>query len=113
MTTSRGFAGSTLPRHLLRGAVGFGSLAAAVLLLPAVGPLSLLLLPLGLFALRGCPMCWTLGLIETLSRGRLDRTCTDGSCRLVGKEGRRGRVLSGWLIRLIGPRAVARGPARE
>jgi hypothetical protein len=34
---------------------------------------------------RGCPMCWTVGLIETvLARktggGPISRTCIDGSC---------------------------------
>ena len=27
-----------------------------------------------LVALRGCPMCWTVGLVETLSQGRRDST---------------------------------------
>nr|WP_202488495.1 hypothetical protein [Streptomyces sp. SID5473] len=71
-----------MPRHLVRGGVGFGSLAASVLLLPVTGPVSLLLAPVGLLALRGCPMCWTVGLIQTVSRGRLRRECRDGRCEL-------------------------------
>jgi hypothetical protein len=27
-----------------------------------------------LVALRGCPMCWTVGLVATLSQGRRDST---------------------------------------
>ncbi|MET9514834.1 hypothetical protein [Streptomyces sp. NPDC002994] len=39
-------------------------------------------LPLGVLALRGCPMCWTIGLMQTISRGRLRRSCEDGQCEL-------------------------------
>ncbi|MEU6314239.1 hypothetical protein [Streptomyces sp. NPDC047014] len=78
----RSFASASVPRHLARGALGFGSLAAAVALFPAYGPVTLALAPIGLLALRGCPMCWTMGLIETISRGRLRRECTGGTCEL-------------------------------
>ncbi|MFJ3586076.1 hypothetical protein ACIPPS_28150 [Streptomyces sp. NPDC090127] len=88
MTTTRAdgpdFASASLTRHLVRGAVGFGGLIGAVALLPAVGPISLLLLPVGVLALRGCPMCWTVGLIQTVSRGRLRRrACESGRCTLT------------------------------
>ncbi|MGP3967045.1 hypothetical protein [Streptomyces sp. 6N223] len=78
-----GFASASLPRHLMRGAVGFGALAGSVALIPALGPVSLVLLPAGLLALRGCPMCWTVGLVQTISRGRLRRACEDGQCKLA------------------------------
>ncbi|MFI1017605.1 hypothetical protein [Streptomyces sp. NPDC020965] len=78
----RGFASASLPRHLARGAVGFGALAGAVLLLPVTGPGSLLLAPVGLLALRGCPMCWAIGLVRTVSMGRLRSSCADGRCEL-------------------------------
>ncbi|MBT2206725.1 MULTISPECIES: hypothetical protein [Actinomadura] len=81
MTSS--FASTSLPRHLLRGAVGFGALIAAFALIPLLGPATLLLAPLGLLALRGCPTCWTIGLIQTISRGRLQRTCNNGRCELT------------------------------
>ncbi|MGW4378288.1 hypothetical protein [Kitasatospora sp. NPDC004531] len=76
------FASATLTRHLVRGALGFGGLVAAFALMPLTGPLSLLLAPLGLVALRGCPMCWAIGLAQTLSRGKLQRECHDGRCTL-------------------------------
>ncbi|MBL1104848.1 hypothetical protein JK361_09625 [Streptomyces sp. 5-8] len=79
----RDFASASLPRHLARGALGFGALAASVACVPAVGPISLALLPAGLLALRGCPMCWAIGLLQTVSRGRLQRTCTDDHCELT------------------------------
>ncbi|QDY76516.1 hypothetical protein FQU76_08185 [Streptomyces qinzhouensis] len=81
------FASASLPRHLVRGAAGFGSLAGSVLLLPVTGPVSLLLAPVGLLVLRGCPMCWTVGLVQTLSRGRLRRECHDGRCELRPADG--------------------------
>ena len=83
-----GFASTSLPRHLLRGALGFGGLIGSVALLPVAGPISLLLLPVGVVALRGCPMCWAIGLAQTISRGRLQRACDDGQCRLTvaGRE---------------------------
>lgn len=77
------FASASVSRHLVRGAVGFGAVIGSVALIPALGPISLVLLPVGLVALRGCPTCWTIGLIQTLSRGRLQRSCTDGTCQLV------------------------------
>ncbi|WP_331739945.1 hypothetical protein OG298_43250 (plasmid) [Streptomyces sp. NBC_01005] len=77
-----GFASDTVPRHLARGAVGFGALAGSLALLPVVGPASLLLAPVGLVALRGCPMCWVIGLVETVSAGRLRRSCSEGRCEL-------------------------------
>ncbi|MGW5852509.1 hypothetical protein ACWFQ8_32060 [Streptomyces sp. NPDC055254] len=77
------FASSSLPRHLVRGVIGFGSLIGSIALLPAAGPVSLLLLPVGVLALRGCPMCWAIGLVQTVSRGRLQRSCEDGRCTLT------------------------------
>lgn len=82
-TDSPGFAGASLPAHLVRGAVGFGALAGALALYPVLGLLSVALLPLGLFALRGCPMCWVIGLAQTVSRGRVRRSCQDGQCSLT------------------------------
>ncbi|MET8751983.1 hypothetical protein ABZW32_18050 [Streptomyces sp. NPDC004667] len=80
------FASASLPRHLIRGLIGFGSLIASVALVPVTGPVSLLLLPVGVLALRGCPMCWAIGLMQTISRGRLQRSCEDGRCTLTVAE---------------------------
>jgi hypothetical protein len=80
--TEPAFASTSLTRHLVRGAIGFGALAGAVALLPVIGPASLMLVPVALIALRGCPTCWFVGLVETLSRGRLERSCESGRCEL-------------------------------
>ncbi|WP_218004180.1 hypothetical protein [Nocardia araoensis] len=83
MTDERNFASASVPRHLARGVAGFGALIGAIALLPVVGAFSLLLAPVGLLALRGCPTCWAIGLAQTVSRGRLQRSCADGRCRLT------------------------------
>lgn len=76
------FASGTVSAHLARGVLGFGLLAGSVALIRLVGPISLLLFPVGVVVLRGCPACWALGLVQTISRGRIRRTCEDGSCRI-------------------------------
>ncbi|MFG3189886.1 hypothetical protein [Streptomyces omiyaensis] len=73
----------SVPRHLARGAVGFGLIAGAVALVPVTGPVVLLAAPLALIAFRGCPTCWAVGLVQTVSRGRLERRCADGVCTLA------------------------------
>jgi hypothetical protein len=84
------FASSSVPRHLMRGAIGFALIAAALVLSTSRGPLALLLAPIGVVALRGCPTCWIVGLIETISAGRLKRSCTEDGCRLSAASTRGG-----------------------
>src|SRR5688572_15469215 len=81
------FASASVPRHLLRGAVGFGLIIGSIALVPFAGPATLLAAPLGLVALRGCPACWEFGLAQNVSRGRLERSCTDGVCTLTKAGG--------------------------
>lgn len=75
-------ASASVARHLARGAIGFGLIGSALALTANAGPAALLLAPLGMVALRGCPTCWIAGLIQTISAGRLQRACTDTSCTL-------------------------------
>lgn len=66
------FASPTLREHVARGMIGIGAMALAF----ASGQLVLMipLVIIGLVALRGCPMCWTIGLLETLyNRGQAGR----------------------------------------
>jgi hypothetical protein len=77
------FASADVPSHLARGAIGFGSLLVAFALWPIAGWAAVAPAALGVVALRGCPMCWTVGLIQTLSRGRLRRACSEDGCSLV------------------------------
>ncbi|AUX44681.1 hypothetical protein SOCE26_061480 [Sorangium cellulosum] len=77
-------ASKSIAAHLARGAIGFGSLALAVHLAPASPWAVIALVAVALAALRGCPTCWTLGLIQgVLARARGRRAegiCEDGSC---------------------------------
>ena len=76
-------ASSSVAWHLARGAIGFGLIGAAfALMVTSIGPAALLLAPLGMVALRGCPTCWIAGLIQTISAGRLERSCTETDCAL-------------------------------
>ncbi|WP_437284288.1 hypothetical protein [Sorangium sp. So ce406] len=78
------FASKSRLEHVARGIVGLVALVAAALLAPAHPWAALALLPVALVALRGCPMCWTLGLIQTV-RARAARARgeepPEGSCR--------------------------------
>jgi hypothetical protein len=62
--------------HLLRGAVGLAGAVLAIVLVAVVGPLWLLLLLLTAVAWRGCPTCWTVGLLGTLADDRARRACS-------------------------------------
>ena len=59
------FASASVPRHLLRGAVGLAAFIAAFVLMGTIGAAGLLLLPVAALAWRGCPTCWTVGLLQT------------------------------------------------
>jgi hypothetical protein len=60
------FASRTLTGHLLRGGVAIALLAQA-LSIQHERPWLAMLAALGaLAAMRGCPMCWTIGLVETV-----------------------------------------------
>ena len=66
------FASRTLSGHLLRGAAAFGLLVLALLQQHA-HPLRAVASGLAaLVVMRGCPMCWAVGLVETLQQ-RLQR----------------------------------------
>lgn len=77
------FASTSVPRHLARGAIGFGLIIGSIAMVPVVGPVALLAAPPALIAFRGCPTCWMVGLAQTISRGRLERQCTTGACTLT------------------------------
>jgi hypothetical protein len=66
------FATRTITGHLIRGAVAMALLTVAIQQQHTY-PIAAVLAGIGaLVAMRGCPVCWTIGLIETL-RQRLSR----------------------------------------
>jgi hypothetical protein len=77
------FASKSLTEHLFRGTIGISAFAGSMMLAPSLPWASLLLIPLALVALRGCPMCWTMGLVQTVIakvQNKAHATCMDGSC---------------------------------
>lgn len=68
------FGSAFLGAHLMRGPAAAALLAWAIVHQTAHPWLSLGAGVAALVALRGCPMCWTVGLVETLSQGRCDST---------------------------------------
>ena len=60
------FGNKTLRVHVLRGLLGFVALYVSLSTLPRTIWPSLVLLLVALYLLKGCPMCWTMGLIETI-----------------------------------------------
>ncbi len=61
--------------HLARGVAGLLLAVLAIALVPVVGPVALLLLVGTALAWRGCPTCWTVGLLGTLADDRARRGC--------------------------------------
>lgn len=91
---NRVFASKTIAAHLLRGAVGIGAFVAASMLAPAHPALAIAMLPVALVALRGCPMCWTLGLVQMVAARMAGRStaglCRDGTCAIKPPVSRAG-----------------------
>jgi hypothetical protein len=60
------FGNRTIALHLIRGGAGFGALALSIMA-PISPWWSIALIPIALIALKGCPICWTIGLVETIA----------------------------------------------
>lgn len=58
---------SSVAVHLLRGAIGFGALAASLATVNQTWWPTFVLMPIALWMLKGCPVCWTVGLFETIA----------------------------------------------
>lgn len=68
------FASQTLTEHVARGLAGIGMLLLAIFSASSRPWLALIAVPAALLLLRGCPTCWTLGLLETLQARRPRRS---------------------------------------
>jgi hypothetical protein len=70
MAISNLFASKSIPEHFVRGFIGFASLAAATWIITIPGLLSffgaIVFLGVSLVAFRGCPFCWSIGLMNTV-----------------------------------------------
>src|SRR5262249_24584970 len=61
------FASRTVVNHLMRGGIA-GSLIAWAIVHQSSDPVfTLLAIVLAVVAMRGCPLCWTIGLVETIA----------------------------------------------
>jgi hypothetical protein len=81
------FASKTIAAHMLRGVIA-AALIAWALLYQSSNPAFAVAAAVGaVAAMRGCPMCWTVGLLETIAvtiRVRRADTCSSGRCSLPG-----------------------------
>ena len=74
------FKSPTVCFHIIRGILGFGFLAIALQYASVLGWWTLVPGIAALVCLGGCPMCWIVGLIETVLRRKASASCVDGSC---------------------------------
>ena len=80
------FGNRTIGLHILRGVLGVAALYASLSTAGRTIWPSLVLLPAGLYFLKGCPLCWTVGLIETVAlalRRRKERNLASESSQTV------------------------------
>ena len=59
------FGSRSIAGHILRGIAGFAALYLSLTTLEKAWWASLVLILVALFFWKGCPLCWTLGLVET------------------------------------------------
>jgi hypothetical protein len=64
------FCSSSITTHLLRGIAALALLASAILLAEVAIHLRIGAFLGALILMRGCPMCWAVGLLETLDRSQ-------------------------------------------
>lgn len=69
------FRSGSVAGHILKGILGFGFLAIALLYAPVLGWWTLVPVAGALVCFRGCPMCWIVGLVDTVLRRKSGSTC--------------------------------------
>jgi hypothetical protein len=77
------FKSRSVAAHFVRGIAGFGFLYIALHYGPVLGWWALAPAAAALVCFRGCPMCWTVGLIETALDRKSGAICVNGSCANV------------------------------
>ena len=74
------FKSGSIIEHIVRGVVGFGLLGVGLLYSAALGWWTLVPLVAALVCFRGCPTCWTAGLVATILHRKARKGCVDGFC---------------------------------
>lgn len=59
------YCSTSVSGHLIRGALAIAAISSAIALTPHFWP-ALLLFPVAIYLMRGCPMCWLVGLLEAM-----------------------------------------------
>ncbi len=70
------FCSTSIGMHLLRGCGAFGLVALSFYVSTNAPAYALLVIPMligAVFLLRGCPMCWIMGLVETVANRKAKR----------------------------------------
>ena len=67
------FGNESLSLHIMRGILGFGALYLALTEYEAIGWPVWLFFGVTVWMLKGCPICWTIGLFETAAYKVLSR----------------------------------------
>jgi hypothetical protein len=73
--------------HLVRGVMGFGFLILALVYGREWGWWTLIPALAAAACFGGCPMCWIVGLVNTVLGGERVSLCLDGKCPVEGKAG--------------------------
>jgi hypothetical protein len=61
------FGNKSIALHLLRGVSGFAALAVALSYANEHLWVTILFMPLALWMLKGCPICWLVGFFESVA----------------------------------------------
>ena len=61
------FGNKSIALHLLRGVCGFAALAVALNYANEHLWVAILFMPLALWMLKGCPICWLVGFFESVA----------------------------------------------
>ena len=74
------FKSPSIVEHVFRGVLGFGLLAVGLLYSDVLGWWTIVPLVGALLSFRGCPTCWTVGLVESVLLRKAQKGCGDRSC---------------------------------
>ena len=69
------FRSGSVAVHVLKGVLGFGFLAIALLYASVLGWWTLVPVAGALVCFQGCPMCWIVGLIDTVLHRKTSTAC--------------------------------------